>query len=722
MGSYQEITPTSERTYAMNPIMGPFIEPGTILSGKFRVIELLGAGGMGSVYRVDHLLMERQFALKCMNKFQEENASWRRFQNEAKAAYMLDHPNLLKVFELGLLDSGQPFFLMEVVEGRTLADEIKAIAHLPIDRAVRIFIQVAFALGYAHERKIIHRDVKPSNIMLVPPKSENEVEGIKVVDFGIAKLTGVDEFNQQTLTRTGEVFGSPFYMSPEQCAGLPVDHRSDLYSLGCVFYEALTSAPPFMGETALATMMKHQSDVQLSLKEASLGVSYPAALEAIICKLLEKDPDNRYQSANLLASDLIALERAIDENKQEITRQNPVLLSVTPENSFKTAVARALKTMTLSKLAVFGVSMYLLGAASLYALMYVMNKQGMKTALVEPAPVQPQLNQQGSEYWSQIEPDRAHPGKTKKTFYFPDNKVVGLLIAANGSTGLARGRVTAPINMKTGFVAGDFITPEYIDKFRPDEISVFDFNAETVDSTYFNAIKKFEDMRILNVSGTAFSDRDLPVLGAFKKLQYLNLSHTDVDCAKMLKLPNIYNLNGIELSHTDGCETFIKNITKFPRLYEIIVSVNGFTDSDIAGLAKSKTLRVIDLSTNTISDKGVANLLPIKSLEWLDLSRTVVTPKVVGILKQFPNLKKVELGLREWSPTVKANIIRELKEFNPKIEVYFRDAYTHDQSILTDFVWQGHGFLGHANTKRLIPPPPTDSITEHRGAPSSSSP
>jgi len=311
---FQNDSRDSESTQLMSSGASATFEPGKILLDKFRVVEHLGAGGMGNVYRVDHLLLEKPFAFKCLNKFQEADASWKRFQNEAKAAQLLDHPNLLKVFEFGLLESGQPFFLMELVEGKTLADEIKRLGHLPTQRAVSLFIQVAFAIACAHDQKIVHRDLKPSNIMIVPPKSEHERETVKVVDFGIAKLTGVDEFNQQTLTKTGEIFGSPFYMSPEQCTGLPVDYRSDLYSLGCVFFETLTSAPPFMGESALSTMMKHQSEKPMSLKEASLGQNYPPALEQIVGKLLEKNPEKRYQSAHLLARDLIALERDLAEH------------------------------------------------------------------------------------------------------------------------------------------------------------------------------------------------------------------------------------------------------------------------------------------------------------------------------------------------------------------------------------------------------------------------
>lgn len=714
--SYQERTPPGgETTYSMNPLATPTIAPGTILLGKFRVVGLLGVGGMGSVYRVDHLLMESQFALKCLNKFQEANASWRRFQNEAKAAHMLDHPNHLKVFEFGLLESGQPFFLMDLVEGVTLADEIKRLGHLPIDRAISIFIQVAFAMGYAHERRIIHRDLKPSNIMITPAKTQLEVERVKVVDFGIAKLTGIDEFNQQTLTKTGEVFGSPFYMSPEQCMGAPVDHRSDLYSLGCVFYETLTSAPPFMGENALATMMKHQNEIQLPLKEASLGMSYPAALEAIISKLLEKEPDNRYQTAGQLANDLITLERAINEKKQLTSGQGPISVPALTEDNRRPALDRFLKSLTLSKFIAYGLCMFLLGAGSLYCAMYMMSRQGVKTAVLEPPP-EPQTNLEGQQYWSQIEGD-------KKTFYFPDNRVVGMLLAENGSKGLARGRVNSPAKMKTGLIASNYLTPEFIERFRTEEISVFDFDANPVVAEHFNALKKFTDLRCLNVSGTAFGDKDLAILPYFKKLQYLNLSHTDVNCENLLKMPWFYNLNSLDVSHVVGSDLVIKAVEKFPRLYALAASVCGLGSGDIAWLAKSKTLRVLSLAQNPISDVAISKLAPIKTLEWLDISKTLVTPKVAETIKKFPNLKTLEMGERpEWTASTREKFIAELKKTNPKLQVVFESPTGHFPVILPGFNWQSIGLTAHANTNRFFAPPPTGSITERRFAPVTSDP
>lgn len=254
--------------------------PGETILDRYKVIRLLGRGGMGSVYEVEHLFLHGRYALKFLNKNQTNDAAWRRFEIEARATNKLEHPNLIKVHDFGLLPNGQPYFIMDLVEGETLAELLKRKGRLPVDQTIKMFIQVGFALSYAHSNGIVHRDIKPSNIILTNADSgKTEDSLIKLVDFGIAKLTGQDSFNQQTLTRTGEIFGSPLYMSPEQCLGIGVDHRTDLYSLGCVMFEALTGAPPLVGDSALATMMKHQTEEPLSLKAASLGVEYPKRVE-----------------------------------------------------------------------------------------------------------------------------------------------------------------------------------------------------------------------------------------------------------------------------------------------------------------------------------------------------------------------------------------------------------------------------------------------------------
>jgi serine/threonine protein kinase len=220
------------------------LQPGAILGGRYEVVSLLGVGGMGVVYRVNQIFLDKHFALKTIGKLQTSDTKIRRFQLEARAAFAVNHPNIIAVNDFGLLDDGTPFLVMELIEGQTLTDRLKEKGgKLAITDVIQIFVQACFGLAYAHENGIVHRDIKPSNIMIlngIPLSSEGSV---KIVDFGIAKFAQHDDGEVQALTKTGEIFGSPLYMSPEQCSGEHVDYRSDIYSLGCVLFEALTGTP-----------------------------------------------------------------------------------------------------------------------------------------------------------------------------------------------------------------------------------------------------------------------------------------------------------------------------------------------------------------------------------------------------------------------------------------------------------------------------------------------
>ncbi|MBS1955765.1 MAG: protein kinase [Cyanobacteria bacterium SZAS-4] len=283
-------------------------EPERLLGGRYRVIAVLGRGGMGVVYKVEQIYLGIELALKTINKASLTDVSVRRFQAEARAVFALNHPNVISVHDFGLLDDDTPFLAMEFVQGITLSELLKQ-RLLTVDEAIPVFIQVCAGLAHAHEHGVVHRDIKPGNIMLLDQVMPGTEGSVKILDFGIAKLTESDEGDIQSLTRTGEIFGSPLYMSPEQCSGGKLDHRSDIYSLGCVIFEALTGTTPFVGESALATMMMHQSSTVPSLKEASLGTDFPKELEQIVQSMLAKNPDNRYQNLNEAANDLAATER-----------------------------------------------------------------------------------------------------------------------------------------------------------------------------------------------------------------------------------------------------------------------------------------------------------------------------------------------------------------------------------------------------------------------------
>jgi serine/threonine protein kinase len=275
------------------------LKPGEVIE-RYKIIRLVGRGAIGSVYEVEQIYMHRRFALKTLNPIAHSDVALRRFQQEAKAAGRLEHPNLVRAVDFGMIDETQPFLIMDFLEGQTLSEYLKLHARISVEEALNIFIPVAFALGYAHSEGVIHRDIKPSNIVLTV--QDNKMVP-KVVDFGIAK---VDQ--TEALTRTGEVFGTPLYMSPEQCSGIKVDHRTDIYALGCVLFEALTGTPPLRGTSALETMMQHSTVAPPSLKEASLGLDFPSDLQTVISKMMAKDPDQRYQDILFAADDLAAIQ------------------------------------------------------------------------------------------------------------------------------------------------------------------------------------------------------------------------------------------------------------------------------------------------------------------------------------------------------------------------------------------------------------------------------
>lgn len=295
---------------------------------NYEFVESIGEGGMGVIYKARHRHLNKIVAIKTLHSHLTNPELIRRFQIEGKAASILSHPNIIGVQDFGLTQTGQPYMIMDYVSGQTLADALRKFGLVPMEQFIPLFLQVCDALSHAHKRAVLHRDVKPSNIMLTP----NQRNGfdVRIMDFGIAKLMNESE-GAQNLTKTGDAIGSPIYMSPEQARGGKMDHRSDLYSLGCVMYECLTNSPPFCGNTALDTMMMHIDTKPMPLSQASMGLVVDPRLELIVMRLLEKDPADRYQTMDEVREDLIAL-------------QNPDKTSVLPsvkESQISTQIQKA---------------------------------------------------------------------------------------------------------------------------------------------------------------------------------------------------------------------------------------------------------------------------------------------------------------------------------------------------------------------------------------------
>ena len=294
----------------MTPETAPEIEPetdpllGTVIDGKYRIESLLGEGGMGSVYRVHHLALRRDLALKVLRPDLTSHAEVAaRFDREAQSAARLDHPNCLQVTDFGTTERGLKYMVMQLLSGHELADVLEAGALSP-ERAVSLMLQIVRGLQHAHEHGVVHRDIKPENVFVTTDHEGREL--LKLVDFGIAKvLEGELEGASPKLTRAGMVFGTPRYMSPEQAAGGESDHRADLYSAGIVFYQMLAGVVPFDGDDLVKVLRQHIVEPPPPLPE-----HVPNELRAIVDRLLAKDRADRFEDAAALVQELEAYQPA----------------------------------------------------------------------------------------------------------------------------------------------------------------------------------------------------------------------------------------------------------------------------------------------------------------------------------------------------------------------------------------------------------------------------
>ena len=291
---------------------------GKTLNEKYRIEERLGIGGMGTVYRARHVLIDRPVAIKILNqRFVEDDAARARFEREAKAAGRLQHLNAVSVTDFGETSEGYVYIVMELLEGRTLREIVAKEAPLEIARAVSIMLQTAAAVAAAHEAGVIHRDLKPANIFVTQRSDVPAI--VKVLDFGIAKLAAesLDDEDPKNLTQVGVMIGTPRYMSPEQCNGLPLTPASDVYSLGVIFYEMLTGSVPFSGSSPLAIAVKHSTHLPRPPREIVMLI--PEDLEWLVLRALEKRPEDRPGNASEFRSELFAIAERLGLEHAAIT-------------------------------------------------------------------------------------------------------------------------------------------------------------------------------------------------------------------------------------------------------------------------------------------------------------------------------------------------------------------------------------------------------------------
>ena len=572
---------------------------GELFENKYEFLERRAAGGMGVVFKANQKALNRIVAIKVLNSQNLTETSVRRFQQEATALAKLENPNLVKVLELGVTDYGQIYSVMEFVDGKGLDEVLKERGIPSLTKVLNIFIQVCDALEYVHNYGIYHRDLKPSNIMLINPYDENPK--VKLVDFGIAKV--LDQSEGHSLTKTGDLFGSPLYMSPEQAKGGLIDRRSDLYSLGCVMYEVLTSEPPFTGNSIIEVLMKHAGERHKPLNVVAPNHKYPNALETMLSTLLAKDPTDRYQSAEAVRAELKAL------SSQQKSWYNISLPGVESNNQINRMGNFAIIFGAFSVIAIAGCLIFFLFADKPVIQQKPKATEDISTAATPLAELEEDKLAEMNKY----------PPKDFTSTY--------AVMAQKNKLDL---RLVAP------------------DSFRflrdRKDYQVSELRAYKIDDAGVASIPDFP-LHVLDIGMSATTKKSIPRIIKFPSLIELNLREiklTSADCHELLKLNRLHDLTLSDCDLNDDC---VKELARFKDLNILEIDRNPLiTDIGVQYLAANHSpVYSLELDRTGITNKCGSSLAKLSDLEDLTLSNTAVSNSILPQLAQLKRLRKLDL-------------------------------------------------------------------------------
>ncbi len=641
------------------------LSPHTLIAEKYKVLKQIGSGGMGAVYIVQQIFLGKDFALKLLTGGDHSDVAARRFQQEARTTAQLRHPNLIAVHDFGVHENEQPFLVMDLIRGYTLAQLLKRSGTLSVDYVMALALEVSQGLKYANGQGVIHRDIKPSNIMLLHA-DEKPVKGtIKILDFGIAKLSQSDDGEMQQLTKTGEIFGSPIYMSPEQCQGQPVDTRTDIYSLGCVLFECLAGSPPFLGDNAMSTMLKRVTENPPTLKEASLGQEFPPKLEAIVHKMLEANPEKRYQNFDLLIKDLLQLQRVRESDSPQIAQVRAI---DKPKAALWLPSRKDI--LTVATTAIVSCAVMALMDRLVFFREEFSNDNAARAERKRQAELADMKSAQGVfidnkevlEY-----PTRDITGGGKEVLHFP-TKVGAIRVGQEQQWRAAVGDIQTdgkPVSLALDEEAGaDPQILKYLLDVNFDQISFpgkYRLTNETLEE-----IGQLKHIRCLDVDGGDVSSL-IPIFDS--KLAALDIGETRVQSSEILKLKHLRELESIAFGPVDDPALVLSELVKGNHLKTLHYKGALPTENeakqwkelnkfDIDIIVQIPNLEYLLLQNcPEIDDECIKKLLSAKRLEKLVIKDcNAVTAKSIPIFKKMTSLKKLSITAKNWSAADQAEL------------------------------------------------------------------
>ncbi|MDX1987573.1 MAG: serine/threonine-protein kinase [Candidatus Obscuribacter sp.] len=715
---------------------GGHFSRGAVIGERFVVEAFIGAGAVGQVYKVYPLetaqpgtnkKVERTYlALKILMGTDVSPVAWKRFQTEIEVIARLTHGNVVRIMDSGIHGQSNPYYTMELVEGESLADRIKSNGPLEITEALKIFICAADALNEAHKKNILHRDIKPSNIVIATAGS-SIYSRVKVVDFGIAKLMGRDLPEGQALTGRGEIFGSPLYMSPEQACGSRLDNRSDIYSLGCTLFEALTGQPPFKGSSIFETLSLHQEAKPPKLSQVAPGKKWPRSLEDLVDQLLSKLPDDR---CGTMAQVEEILESVLDElgDSQSVTsyaalkgkERKPVKKVTTglvDKDKPTTEDSKVIFSLTvISVLAVLllgGTAATIIFSTRQKAPVAVVNEtgpvipdtksvkemtrenpdsiEGCKTSGKLPEPVKP------GSFFRGLAPTRSGAASgLDATYTFPagfdggcieasfeeesefTKKTDGMGVVLKNSSKKAKLRATGTLTLQEGkpfSFAPEPVAienPSYMLGFRPGDVQAIRVKDHKENLSRFleTVLPYFHKIDQIDLSGARIDQSILASVGKIRNLRCLDLRHTGITEPEFNKLSNTKSLKVIGLSDLKGnTDNVIARICRSPELSEIYLENMTLSETSIKKIFSSQR-RVVELKNVKFPLKAMedqAATCAVRSLHLLDCG--LEAEQILPAYIKFRKLYKLQFFNQDWSQEKCQEVFNILHKARPSVNL-----------------------------------------------------
>ncbi|MBS2006196.1 MAG: protein kinase [Cyanobacteria bacterium SZAS TMP-1] len=667
--------PGSGQTTQIPGISGTNVSylPGDIVDNAYQLTKLLGSGGMGAVFACRHLALNQNYALKLLSARDMSGESWSRFQVEAKALARLNHPGIVTIYNMGIDKNQCPYYVMDLLSGEGLNTMIERQGPLPYQQALDIFIQVAEALGSAHAQGIVHRDIKPSNLMLQKDQASGQTR-VKLVDFGIARVSKEDGPNQSQ-TATGLIFGTPFYMSPEQCDGARVDGRSDIYSIGCALFETLTGRPPFVGESAVQTLMLHQNKPAPTLKSRARDLEFPEALEFAVQKMLKKRAAERYQDMSQLKHDLERIRQGKPILAQGLTGASeaaPIKINL-PERQ-ATVPPTASGITTPIKLAIAGGLLVILAASTIITIALTNKPQKKIVTSAAGSKSAPYVASSPASNFAGDTLDWINEDKSEKKEEEDERSYFGIPVEELRGYGATEAELKemdtsrlAPLKHTMGeakrkletFFAGTTLQA----KFKEGNVFHFPRDVSLGDITIGDAPPR-------QATG------DIPVPAGARTCLYLATPTKGL--SRLLSNFGPDDLNGIAILF-DASDFAIGNLTTWKKLDDL-----WFFNP----LMKMLPTDVESMDEADFSDNYLYKLEQLKHLKSLGLSKPVSGAKIVGM----PLLRRLEcLRIKRiYEPEA---LYRELHRFDNLKELWIMHQDTTDDQL--------HYFAAMKNLQRL---------------------